>query len=160
PVPTRAGLVVTTTSDSIYLLDPESGNIRRRGATAGPVLSTPATNGDLVFLATATGTLAAVVPATLDTAWTLNVGSGVYGAPALARDTVFVVTRTGRLVSVPVATPTASHGVELGLIAVAGPTPLADGVVVADVAGVVRSVDPVTGTERWRVTVAGPVEQP
>jgi outer membrane protein assembly factor BamB len=160
PVFTAAGLVVVTTGDSLYLLDPATGDVRRRAGAPGPVLATPATDGQRLYLATASGTLAAIDAATLDTVWTANVGAGVYGSPALARDTLYALTRTGRLVTVPLATPAAIHGVELGIIAVAGPTPLAGSVIVADVAGVVRCVDPVTGAERWRVTVAGPVEQP
>ena len=160
PVPTAAGLVIATTADSVYLVDPATGAIKRRAPTPGTVLGTPATDGAHVFLATVTGTLESLDAATLDTVWTRNVGGGVYGAPAIARDTLFVLTRTGRLVRVPLAAPASARGVELDLVSVAGPTPLANGVVVADVGGVIRCVDPGTGTERWRVTVSGPVEQP
>ncbi|HWZ27414.1 MAG TPA: PQQ-binding-like beta-propeller repeat protein [Gemmatimonadales bacterium] len=160
PVFTPAGLFVVTTADSLYLLDVATGEVRRRGPAPGAVLATPASDSARVYLATASGMLAAVDPATLDTVWTRNLGGGVFGSPALARDTLYALTRSGRLVSVPLATPAAAHSVELGIIAVAGPTPLATGVLVADVAGVVRCVDPRTGTERWRVTVSGPVEQP
>lgn len=160
PVFTPAGLFVVTTSDSLYLLDSATGEVRRRARAPGPVLATPATDGGRIYLATANGVLAAIDPATLDTIWTRNVGGGVYGSPAVARDTLYALTRTGRLVTVPLSAPASVHGVELGIIAVAGPTPLAGSVLVADVAGVVRCVDPVSGAERWRVTVAGPVEQP
>lgn len=162
PVATAAGLVVTTTTDSIYLIDPGSGAVRRRMALPGAVLATPATDGTRLYLGTVTGILEAVDPATLDTVWSLNVGSGVYGAPALARDTLFALTRAGHLISVPLAAPAARHDVDLGIISVAGPTPLAsgDGVVVTDVTGGVRCVDPGTGADRWRVTASGPVEQP
>jgi len=160
PVLTTTGLFVVTTSDSLYLLDLATGDVRHRVPAPGPVLATPASDSARVYLATASGILAAIDPATLDTVWTRNLGAGVYGSPALARDTLYALTRNGRLVTVPLATPRTEHSVELGIIAVAGPTPLATGVLVADVAGVVRCVDPLTGTERWRVTVPGPVEQP
>ena len=160
PVPTPSGVFVATTDDTLYLLDAASGDVRRKSPAPGPVLATPASSGDRVYLATATGTVAAVVPATLDTAWTLKVGGGVFGSPALVRDTLFVLTRSGRLVTIPVGAPAAARSVELGIIAVAGPTPLARDVLAADVAGVIHCVDPVTGAERWRVRVTGPVEQP
>jgi len=160
PVPTPSGVVVATTADTLYLLDAASGDVRRKAPAPGAVLATPASAGDRVYVATDRGIVAAVDAATLDTVWTADVGSGVFGSPALARDTLFVLTREGRLVTIPVADPAARHAVELGIIAVAGPTPLADGVLAADVAGVIHCVDPVTGAERWRVKVTGPVEQP
>ena len=160
PVPTPAGVVVTTTSDSVYLLDPATGAIRRRAATPGAVLATPASDGAHVYLGTAAGTLTSLDAATLDTVWSRDLGSAVYGSPALARDTLYALTRAGRLVTVPLAAPATAHSVELGIVTVAGPTPIADGVLVADVTGVVRCVDPASGVERWRVTVKGPLEQP
>jgi outer membrane protein assembly factor BamB len=162
PILTRAGLFVATTSDSLFLLNPANGDVRRRVSAPGAILATPASDSAHVYLATATGTVASVDPATLDTAWTLKVPAGVYGSPALVRDTLYVLTRTGQLVTVPLAAPRAMHAVDVGVVAVAGPTPLANGVLVADVAGTVHCVDPMTGAERWSVTVpgGGPVEQP
>lgn len=154
------GVLVATTRDTLYLLDRASGAVRRRLATPGSVLATPALGDGHVFLATMRGRVLAVSLPDLEVVWEHVAGDAVYGAPALVRDTLYVLARNGRLSIVPVAAPQAARALEVGVTAVAGPTPTASGVLVASVSGEVLLVDPASGSVLWRAQVDGPVEQP
>src|SRR6267143_6007926 len=60
PLVTPHGLVVATTSDTLYLLDRGNGTVHARLALPGAVLATPATDGRRVYLATVSGRILAV----------------------------------------------------------------------------------------------------
>jgi outer membrane protein assembly factor BamB len=124
------------------------------------VLSAPALDGDRLFLATATGTVALVSLPDLRIQWALSAGDGVLGSPALARDTLYVMARNGRLWIIPADAPGGARAHALDVVALAGPTPTASGVLVASVSGEVLLVDPGSGAVLWRAQVDGPVEQP
>jgi outer membrane protein assembly factor BamB len=160
PVVTPYGLVVATTSDSLYLLDRASGTVRSRLRLPGSALATPATDGRRVYLATMSGRIVAVDLASWTVSWERSAGDAVYGAPALANDTLFVLARDGRLWIIPVDRPDAATSHSLDITATAGPTPLASGVLVGSVSGEVLLVDPASGEIRWRAQVAGPIEEP
>ncbi len=160
PVPTPYGLVVTTTTDMLYLLDRESGVIRARLPLPGAVLATPASDGRRVYLATTDGSVIAVDLEPLSVRWERHAGEAIYGAPALVGDTLYVLSRDGRLWIVPTEAPDAAITHSLNIVAVAGPTPLASGVLVGSVSGEVLLVDPATGAIKWRTQVAGPIEEP
>jgi outer membrane protein assembly factor BamB len=61
---------------------------------------------------------------------------------------------------VPVAAPESRRILSLGRPAVAGPTVTTAGVIVGTVAGEVLCVDPATGSIRWTMRLAGPIESP
>jgi outer membrane protein assembly factor BamB len=160
PVITPAGLVVASTSDTLYLIDRETGTVRSRLKLPGAVLATPATDGRSVYLGTMNGRIVAVNLASWTIAWDRAAGDAVYGAPAFVGDTLFVLARDGRLWLIPVQTPDAATSHTLDIVASAGPTPLASGVLVGSVSGELLLVDPATGAIRWRAQVAGPIEEP
>ncbi|PYP09793.1 MAG: hypothetical protein DMD59_07670 [Gemmatimonadetes bacterium] len=162
PLSTPSGLVVATTSDTLYLIDRETGIVRSRLKLPGAVLATPATDGRRVYLATTSGRIIALDLATWTVAWDRAAGDAVYGAPALARDTLFALARDGRLWTIPVDTPDAASSHTLDIVATAGPTPLASGggVLVGSVSGEILLVDAASGTIRWRAQVTGPIEEP
>ena len=160
PVVTPHGLVVATTSDTLFLLDRDNGTVRSRLRLPGSVLATPATDGRRVYLATVNGHMVAVDLASWTVSWDRPAGEAVYGAPALVADTLFVLARDGRLWIIPVDAPDAATSHALAIVATAGPTPLASGVLVGSVGGEVLLVDPATGDIRWRAQVAGPIEEP
>ena len=160
PVVTPYGVVVATTSDTLYLLDRDNGSVRSRLRLPGTVLATPATDGRRVYLGTTSGRVVAVDLASWTVSWDRSAGDAVYGAPALVADTLFVLARDGRLWIIPVNTPDAATSHSLAIVATAGPTPLASGVLVGSVSGEVLLVDPATGDIRWRAQVAGPIEEP
>lgn len=161
PLTTPHGLLVATTSDTLYLLDRQTGTVRARLKLPGTVLATPATDGRRVYLGTTSGRIIAVDVATWTVAWDRAAGDAVYGAPALARDTLFVLARDGRLWVIPVDAPGGATSHALEIVAIAGPTPLAGGgVLVGSVSGEVLLVDPASGAIQWRAQVAGPIEEP
>ncbi|MFN2570587.1 MAG: PQQ-binding-like beta-propeller repeat protein [Gemmatimonadales bacterium] len=161
PVVTPYGLVITTTSDSLYLLDRDSGAVRSRLALPGTVLGTPATDGRRLYYATLTGHIVALDLASWTVRWDRAAGDAVYGAPALGvGDTLFVLARNGRLWVIPVDAQDAAVSHTLDIVATAGPTPLASGVLVGSVSGEVLLVDSRSGEIRWRAQVVGPIEEP
>lgn len=159
-VPTPYGLVVATTSDTLFLLDRGTGVVRARLATPGTILATPATDGRTLYFATMSGHVVALDLAAWSIKWDRPGGDAVYGAPALVGDTLYVLARNGRLWIVPADAPdrAASHALEI--VALAGPTPLASGILVGSVSGEVLLVDRTTGAIRWRAQVVGPIEEP
>ncbi len=162
PLTTPQGLVVATTSDTLYLLDRQTGIVRSRLKLPGTVLATPATDGRRVYLGTTSGRIVAVDLATWTVSWDRAAGDAVFGAPALVGDTLFVLARDGRLWVIPVDAPAGATSHTLDIVATAGPTPLAPGagVLVGSVGGEVLLVDPASGAIRWRAQVAGPIEEP
>jgi outer membrane protein assembly factor BamB len=160
PVPTRDGIVVATTTDSLFLLDRASGAVHARLALPGTVLATPAWDGHRLYLGTAGGHLLAVDLPALRIVWDLRAGDAVYGAPAVVRDTVYALARNGTLWVVPEDSVARARAFALNLTAVAGPTPIASGVLVASVSGDVLLVERGTGAALWRVQLDGPIEQP
>ncbi|HEV8510562.1 MAG TPA: PQQ-binding-like beta-propeller repeat protein [Gemmatimonadales bacterium] len=160
PVVTPHGLVVATTSDTLYLLDRDNGTVRARLRLPGSVLATPATDGHRVYLATMSGRIVAVDLVSWTVSWDRPAGDAVYGAPALVNDTLYVLARDGRLWMIPVDRPDAATSHSLDITATAGPTPLASGVLVGSVSGEVLLVDPASGAIRWRAQVVGPIEEP
>jgi outer membrane protein assembly factor BamB len=162
PVPTPDGIAVATTADTLFLLDRGTGEVRRRLATPGAVLATPAldpTRKHLYFGTTGGHVLAVELPA-LSVVWDLATGDPVFGAPAVARDTVYALARNGTLWLIPRAATAGARSLALGIVATAGPTPLANGVLAGSVSGEVVLVDPASGNVSWRVQVDGPIEQP
>jgi outer membrane protein assembly factor BamB len=160
PIATPFGLVVTTTTDMLYLLDRATGAIRARLPLPGAVLSTPASDGRHIYLATSDGQVMAVDLDPLSVRWDRHAGDAIYGAPALVGDTLYVLTRDGRLFIIPVNAPDGATNHPLDIVATAGPTPLVSGVLVGSVSGEVLLVDPATGAIKWRTQVVGPVEEP
>jgi len=155
----RAGPLVTP-SDTLFLLDRQTGAVRAQRSLPGAVLATPATDGRRVFLATTNGRIVAVDVASWSVVWDRDAGDAVYGAPALVADTLFVLARDGQLWLIPVDAPDNATSHTLDIVATAGPTPLASGVLVGSVSGEVLLVDPRSGAIRWRAQVAGPIEEP
>jgi outer membrane protein assembly factor BamB len=162
PLVTPAGLIVITTSDTLYRLERETGAVRGRLSLSGTVLATPATDGQRVYLGTVNGHIVAVDLDAWTVAWDRPAGDAVYGAPALAGDTLFVLARNGRLWVIPVAAPSAAISHALDIVATAGPTPTRSGVLVGSVTGEILLVDASSGAEaiRWRAQVPGVIEEP
>lgn len=159
PVVTPDGLVITTTNDTLYLLDRGTGAITAKLATPGAVLAGAAYGQHRVYAGTTAGHILAIDLPALTVAWDQPAGDGVLGAPALVHDTVFALTRAGVLWMIPAAGPAGAASRELGIVARAGPTPTASGVLVASVSGEVLLVDRADGKVLWRAQLDGPVEE-
>jgi eukaryotic-like serine/threonine-protein kinase len=162
PLNTANGLLVTTTTDTVYLLDRRNGAVRSRLKLPGSVLATPATDsaGRRAYLTTSNGHVIALDVAAWSVRWDRTAGDAIYGAPALVGDTLFVLSRDGRLWLIPIEAPETATSHALDIVASAGPTPLASGVLVGTVSGEILLVDPASGAIRWRAQVTGPIEEP
>jgi outer membrane protein assembly factor BamB len=160
PVLTPHGVAVATTTDTLYLLDRETGAVLARLATPGAVLATPATDGRWIYAATTGGRVLAVELPGLTVGWQRDAGDAVYGAPALAHDTLHILARDGGLWLIPADRPAEARRHALSIVATAGPTPLASGVLVGSVSGEVLLVDRATGAIQWRAQVTAPIEEP
>ena len=162
PVPTSHGLIIATTSDTLFLLDRATGEVRRRLATAGTVLGGPAlgASGNDLYFGTTGGHVMAVALPQLSVTWDVAAGDAIFGALALARDTVYALARNGMLWLIPRADAVGARSLPLDIVATAGPTPLARGILAASVSGEVVLVNPTSGAIDWRVQLDGPIEQP
>jgi outer membrane protein assembly factor BamB len=160
PVPTLHGIVVATTSDTLYLLDRATGQVRARLRTPGAVLGGPALDGMRLYLGTTGGRLLAVDLPALTVAWDVAAGDAVYGATAVVDGIVYALARNGMLFLIPTDRPAEARSFPLDIVATAGPTPLASGVLVASVGGEVLLVDRGSGAVLWRLQLDGPIEQP
>jgi len=162
PVPTPVGIAVTTTADTLFLVDRGTGEVTGRLALPGAVLAGPALAPGMrhLYLGTTGGHVLAVTLPELTVAWDFAAGDAVYGAPAVARDTVFALARNGTLWLIPRERPSGARSVALGIVATAGPTPLRSAVLAGSVSGEVVLVDPASGSVLWRTQLDGPIEQP
>ena len=160
PIATSEGIVVATTTDTLFLLDTATGAIRARVATPGAIIGTPAVADRRLFAATTSGRVLELELPSLATRWTRTTEEGVYGAMALVGDTLVAIARDGALWFIPVDAPDQSRVLRLDVVSVAGPTPVAQGVLVASVSGEVLLVDRTDGKILWRAQLDGPIEQP
>jgi outer membrane protein assembly factor BamB len=162
PVPTPHGLAVATTADTLFLLDRATGEVRRRLATPGAVLSGPALgpDGTDLYIATTGGHVVAIALPRLTVTWDVDAGDAIFGAPALAHDTVYALARNGTLWLIPRADARGARSLPLGIVATAGPTPLARGILAGSVSGEVVLADPGSGAIGWHAQLDGPIEQP
>ena len=160
PLPTAAGIVVATTSDSIFLIERGTGAVRVRRALRGSVLGAPALADSLVLVATSAGELIALGPDSLAPRWRVDLGGGVVGFVAVRERTAYTLTERGRLWRVPLDDPAGATHVETGIVSRTGPAPTASGVFVAGVNGELTLINPATGERRWSVRLQVPLEQP
>lgn len=160
PVITPVGIVVATTSDSLFVLDAALGTVLRRGGTPGSVVATPVLSERRLFAATTSGQVLELDLETLAARWTHAAGEAVLGAMALVGDTLHALARDGALWFIPIDAPDRARVLRLDVVSVAGPTPVAAGVLVASVSGEVLLVERAEGKIVWRARLDGPIEQP
>ena len=160
PVPTSAGLVVATTTDSVYLLDRNTGAVRARRGLTGSIVAAPASLDTLLVAGTTGGDLVALRPEGLALRWHVDLGSAVVGSVAVQHDVAWALDERGALWCVPLADPSSASHVGTGVVSRAGPTPTASGILLASTNGELVLVDPATGTRHWSARVRGPLTQP
>ncbi len=160
PLPTPAGLVVATATDSLFLLETAGGRVLVRAGLRGSALAALTLAGPLVVVGTSAGELAALRADSLTPRWRLDVGGPVAGTIAVRDGIAYALTARGTLWRVPLDDPRAATHVETGAVVRAGPIPTATGVFVAGVDGDLALVDPATGVRRWSARVQSPLEQP
>ena len=160
PVPTSAGLVVATATDSVFLLDRATGAVRVRRGLAGSIVAAPASLDTLIVAGTTGGELLALRTEGLALRWRLDVGGAVVGSVAVQHGAAWALSERGELWRVPLGDPAGASHVGTGVVSRAGPTPTASGVLLAGANGELVLVDAVTGTRRWSARVRAPLTQP
>jgi outer membrane protein assembly factor BamB len=160
PVVTIEGVVLATSTDSLFLLDAARGTIRARVRLPGSVVATPVYADQRLFAATTTGRIVEIQLPSLTIRWTRQTDDGVFGAMALVLDTLYALGKDGVLSFIPINDPEQTRVLRLDIVSVAGPTPVAAGILVASVSGEVLLVNRADGTILWRAQLDGPIEQP
>jgi outer membrane protein assembly factor BamB len=148
PVPSPAGLVVATTSDSVFLLDRGTGAVRARRGVPGSIVAAPASLDTLLVAGTAGGELLALRPEGLALRWRVALGAGAVGSVAVQNGVAWALDEHGTLWRVPLADPAASTNVPTRVVSRAGPTPTASGVLLSGADGALVLVDPDTRIHR------------
>ena len=160
PVPTSAGLVVATTTDSIFLLDRGTGAVRARRGLTGSIVATPASLDTLIIAGTTGGDLVALRPEGLALRWHVNIGGAVVGSVAAQNGVAWALDERGELWRVPLDDPASASHAGTGVVSRAGPSPTASGVFLSGLSGELFLVDPATGTRLWSARLRGPLTQP
>jgi len=160
PVPTSAGLVVATTTDSIFLLDRSTGDVRARRGLTGSIVATPASLDTLIVAGTTGGDLVALRPEGLALHWHVDVGAAVVGSVAVQDGAAWALDERGTLWRVPLGDPSSASHVGTGVVSRAGPSPTAAGVFLSGLNGELVLVNPATGTRLWSARLRGPLTQP
>lgn len=158
PVEVPGGTVVIATVDSLFRLDPESGEVRRRVRSPGTILSPWLRFRGALVAGTTDSQVVAVEPEGLATRWSVRVDAPVLDAPAAFGDTLFVATRRGTLYRVlPGESARAEPVVSLAW-PVTSPVTIHDGhILLGGADGQLRALRP-DGSEAWRVQLWRPVE--
>jgi outer membrane protein assembly factor BamB len=159
PVVTEQGLVVATTTDSLFVLARTDGRIMRRRPVRGTVLAAPALAEGRLVIGTAGGRLEALDPATLAPHWTLDLDGAVLGHIAVRSGRVYALTAAGTLWIVGLADGGAPHRLRSGLVSRAGPTPTNGQVLLTGVTGELVLLDS-DGRRRWSTRLGAAVYEP
>jgi len=159
PVMTTAGLVVGTTTDSLFLLDHADGRVKARRATRGTPLAALAVAESLVLVGTMGGRLEGLDPATLAPRWTRQLDGGILGHVAVRDGRAWAVTTAGTLWIVPLDAPGAARSLAAGLVTRAGPAPVEGGVLLVGVGGELVLLDD-AGRRRWTTRLGATVVEP
>lgn len=87
----------------IYALDADSGKTHWRHDAGSEVVSTPATDGETVYVGASNETLYALEAASGDREWTYEAGDMIWSSPALAFETVYVADWSGIVYAIDAA---------------------------------------------------------
>lgn len=153
----RRALVVTVT-DSLYVLDAESGSVAKRtGLPVASVAPLARIDDSTAVMSSPSGTLLGLNAPTGSVAWRVSTGDPIFGSPVVVGDTVYALTNRCTLWVVPVSNPGAADTVRIAqadsaasrCVTVAAPAVVRDGVLVATVGGEVLFYNRRTGKREW-----------
>jgi outer membrane protein assembly factor BamB len=159
PVPAGEGLIVATTSDSLFLLDRETGRVVSRRATSGTVLGAPALVDSLLVTGSSDGTVEVVEARTLRLLAARRLDGAVVGHVSVRSRSVHILTAPGTLWTLGLPLLAESATIATGAIARAGPQPLHDGVLVGAVNGELTLYSR-TGQRAWNLRLASAIVEP
>jgi len=159
PLVVPAGLVVATQTDSLFLLDAQTGAVRVHRGTRGTVLAAPAlVDSTTIVIGTSAGQLEALDATTLHTLWSMDLGDAVVGNVAVRDGRAYALTGRGTLVIVPLTQPAEARRIPVGIVARGGPTPAPQGIFLGGVRGEIVLVDSL-GVHQWDAHILAPVAE-
>ena len=157
-VPAGAGVLLVATTDSLYRLSSATGQVQRRAASPGAIVSAWLVRDSSLVAGTTDSQVVSLDPRELRLNWTLKVDAPVLDSPAALGDTLFLATRIGSVYRIdPGPEPKAKVIAALDW-PVTAPVTIADReLLLGGADGVIRALK-FDGREVWRVRVWQPVE--
>jgi outer membrane protein assembly factor BamB len=157
-VPAGAGELLVATTDSLYRLSSATGQVQRRAASPGAIVSAWLVRDSSLVAGTTDSQVVSLDPRELRLNWKLKVDAPVLDSPAALGDTLFLATRIGSVYRIdPGPEPKAKVIAALDW-PVTAPVTIADQeLLLGGADGVIRALK-TNGREVWRVRVWRPVE--
>jgi outer membrane protein assembly factor BamB len=156
PVAGRGILVATT--DTLYQLRADDGQITHRAVSPGTIVSSWLALGPALVAGTTDSQVVSIEPTRLRRNWSLRVDAPVLGAPASLGDTLYLASRVGTLYRIdPGSPPNLRKLVSLDWAVTTPVTIAGRQILLGGADGVIRALK-TDGTEIWRVRVWRPVE--
>lgn len=153
-------LLVSTTRDSLYVVETERGRITDRHRLPARVSAPPALRGETVVLPLQSGHVAALDATSLEERWRAHVGGPVLAAPVLTSDgTVYALARSGEAWSIS-SEGTPRRLAALGAAATGALTVTANVVLVGLLDGRLVALSRRDGRELWSVDMGDSVQTP
>jgi len=156
--PLQDGGILVATTDTLYRLRVEDGQITHRALSPGTIVSSWLNQGSSLVAGTTDSQVVSIAPAQLRRNWSLRVDAPVLAAPASLGDTLYLVSRVGTLYRINPGSPPALRRLVSLDWPVTSSVTIAEGqILLGGADGVIRALR-TDGTEIWRVRVWRPVE--
>lgn len=153
----QGGALIATT-DSLYRVRTDDGNVTHRAKSPGTILSAWLPLGDALVAGTTDSLVVSIRPQDLQRNWTLRVDAPVLGSPASLGDTLYLASRAGTVYRVePGGKPTLKTLTSLDWPVTTPVTIAGRHILLGGADGVIRALR-TDGSEIWRVRVWRPVE--
>ena len=152
------GAVLVATTDSLFRITLDEGQITHRRSSPGTIVSPWLEHRGELIAGTTDSQVVSIRPADLHLNWVLRVDAPVLSSPAALGDTLYVASRIGTLYRVAAASePTAERIAALDWPVTAPVSVLDRQILLGGADGMIRALRP-DGNEVWRVRVWRPVE--
>ncbi len=154
-----SGTVIVATVDSLFRVRARDGQVVRRAASPGAIISSWIQQDGAMVAGTTDSLVVAIEPRDLSVRWRAELDAPVLDSPAATGDTIYAASRRGTLYRI-VADSGAAVATPMARLSwpVTAPVALFDGLVLLGGAdGTLRALRP-GGDEAWRLRLTGPVE--
>jgi eukaryotic-like serine/threonine-protein kinase len=156
--PVSDGGILIATTDSLYRLRADDGQITHRAISPGSIVSSWVRQGAALVAGTTDSQVVSIDPTRLSRNWSLRVDAPVLGAPAAAGDTLYLATRIGTVYRIePGSPPSLRKLVSLDWPVTSPITIAGRQILLGGADGIIRALR-TDGSEIWRVRIWRPVE--
>lgn len=157
-VPAGAGELLVATTDSLYRVNSATGQVERRVASPGSIVSAWLVRDGALVAGTTDSQVVSLDPKELRLNWTLKVDAPVLDSPAALADTLFLATRIGSVYRIELGPEPKAKVIASLDWPVTAPVTIADReILLGGADGVIRALK-TDGREVWRVRIWRPVE--